>query len=70
MNEVIDLLDLNRRRWAITLRKLPDEAFERTGVHDERGWVSLGQLVGEYAGHVDHHLRFIQTKRRMLLGAK
>lgn len=68
LNEVIDLFDLNRRLWAITMRKLPDEAFERTGIHNERGRVSLGQLVGDYAGHLDHHLRFVQQKRQMLLG--
>src|SRR5690606_4324899 len=41
VGETIDLFDLNRRLWAITMRRLPDEAFERTGIHSERGKVSL-----------------------------
>ncbi len=64
--EVIDLFDVNRRLWAITMRKLPDEAFERSGIHNERGKVMLGQLVGDYARHLDHHMGFIHTKRDML----
>lgn len=67
IGQVIELFDLNRCLWAITLRKLPDQVFDRTGVHNERGKLSLGDLVADYVRHLDHHLGFVLKKRTMLL---
>ena len=64
--DTLDLFDLNRRLWAITLRGLPDEAFERIGIHSERGKLSLAELVADYIRHLDHHLAFIRRKRDLL----
>ena len=64
--EVLDLFDANRRFTARWLRTLPSEAFARTGVHTQRGKVSLLQIVEIYANHVDHHLKFVAEKRRNL----
>lgn len=64
--EVLDLFDANRRFTARWLRTLPSEAFARTGVHTQRGKVSLLQIVEIYANHVDHHLKFVADKRRNL----
>jgi hypothetical protein len=68
VSETVELFDLNRRLWAITLRALPDEAFERFGIHSERGKLTLGELVEDYIRHLEHHLGFIRRKREMLLG--
>lgn len=64
--EVLDLFDANRRFTARWLRSLPPEAFARTGVHTQRGKVTLLQIVEIYANHVDHHLKFVAEKRRNL----
>jgi hypothetical protein len=64
--EVLDLFDANRRFTARWLRTLPVEAFARTGVHTQRGKVTLLQIVEIYANHVDHHLKFVADKRRNL----
>ena len=61
-----EVFEKNRRLMAAVLRLLPDDAFTRTGVHSERGLETLGDLVTGYADHLDHHLRFIQEKRRAL----
>ena len=61
--EVLDLFEANRRFTARWLRTLPPEAFERTGVHTQRGKVTLLQIVQIYAHHVDHHLAFVAKKR-------
>ncbi len=60
------LFELNRQLTAAILRTLPDEAFARDGVHNERGLVTLGHLVESYVGHLDHHLGFIRHKRELL----
>lgn len=64
--EVLDLFEANRRFTARWLRTLPLEAFARSGVHTQRGKVTLLQIVEIYANHVDHHLRFVAEKRKNL----
>ena len=61
--EVLDLFEANRRFTARWLRSLPAEAFARTGIHTQRGKVTLLQVVEIYANHVDHHLKFVAEKR-------
>lgn len=60
------LFELNRQMNAAMLRTLPDSAYARTGIHTERGKISLGDLLEIYTGHLDHHLKFLLEKRRML----
>ena len=64
LSEVLDLFEANRRFTVRWLRSLPREAFARTGVHTQRGMVTLLQIVEIYAHHVDHHLAFVAEKRR------
>jgi len=45
------------------LKALPETAFERTGLHTERGPQSLRQLLETYAEHVETHARQMQTIR-------
>ncbi|MBX9623108.1 MAG: DinB family protein [Gemmataceae bacterium] len=61
-----ELFALNRRLMAAVLRRLPDDAFRRAGVHSENGPMTLEQLVGVYVGHVEHHARFARRKRELL----
>ena len=61
-----EVFRLNRRMMASLLRQLPDEAFDRTGNHTERGPESLAQLVQIYVDHLDHHLKFVREKRARL----
>ena len=62
----VTLVDVSRREFAKVLRKLPAEAFSRTGVHNEVGKVTLGELVQKYVKHLDHHLKFVHEKRAKL----
>lgn len=66
LEDALILLEVGRRQWARVLRKLPDEAFARTGQHNRRGTVSLGEMVATYIGHIDDHLKFIAGKRANL----
>ncbi len=64
------VFQLNRRLTAAVLRQLPDAAFERAGVHAEAGRVTLGTLVRSYAQHLEHHLRFLREKRRLVMAGR
>jgi hypothetical protein len=56
----------NRRLTADLLRRLPDEAFSRHGNHNERGRMTLGDIVPMYIEHLEHHLKFVRQKRALL----
>jgi hypothetical protein len=62
----IALFDLNRRQMLEVLRRLDDSAFNRSGLHSERGRETLAELVQIYIQHLDHHLKFIYEKRQRL----
>jgi hypothetical protein len=61
-----ELFRLNRLHTADLLRPLPPEAWDRWGVHNEKGKVTLGAMLEDYCGHLDHHLKFVDEKRRAM----
>lgn len=61
-----DLFCRNRLLTAEILHRLPDLAFDRVGVHSERGEMTLGTLLQVYVEHVEHHLKFVRQKRALL----
>ncbi len=63
---VLDLFDLNRRFTAAWLGRVSSVEFLRYGIHNQRGRVTLAEMVAMYVEHVDHHLRFVQRKRAAL----
>jgi uncharacterized damage-inducible protein DinB len=66
LEDALLLFEIGRRQWARVLRLLPDAAFLRAGMHNRRGRVTLGQMVGDYVRHVDEHLTFVAGKRERL----
>lgn len=61
-----ELFEKNRRHNAELLRLLPDEAFARSGIHSERGRVTLLDTLVTNADHLEHHLEFVRQKRELL----
>jgi uncharacterized damage-inducible protein DinB len=61
--DAVMILSLNRRNFARILRKLPSEAWDRTGQHAERGEVRLRQCIDLVDRHARYHLDFIDRKR-------
>jgi hypothetical protein len=61
-----DVFKKNRELTAVILRNLPDQAYSRAGTHNERGRVSLEEMVGTYVRHLEHHLGFLRHKRQLL----
>ena len=64
--DAAEVFRLNRALTATTLRALPDAAFDRVGVHSERGLVTLAQVLETYANHLEHHMKFLREKIRAL----
>ena len=60
------LLEGMRRQMADILRGLPEAAWSRVGVHNERGLMTLEQMLQAEAEHVPHHIGHIIEKRKML----
>jgi uncharacterized damage-inducible protein DinB len=69
LQEDLTIIEVTRSQMARILRKLPDAALQRTGVHNERGPMTLEKLLTTITGHIPHHLKFIVEKRQAL-GAK
>jgi len=63
---VCEVFRLNRLHTADVLGRLPENAFARVGIHNQRGAVTLGEMVKIYADHVDHHAAFVAKKRAAL----
>jgi hypothetical protein len=61
-----EVFRLNRVLTAAVMRSLPKEAFERWGVHNEKGKVTLLHMLEDYCEHLDHHLKFVAEKRKKL----
>ena len=68
--EELLLIALIRQQVAHILRTLKPEDFQRRGIHSEYGPLILGALVERITGHIPHHVRFIEEKRKALGLAK
>jgi hypothetical protein len=64
--QACEMFRLNQRMIADLLKQLPDQAFNREGVHTERGLIKLGPMVQGYIEHLDHHMKFVRAKRKLL----
>ena len=60
------MVDAGRRQFARVLRRIPASAWEKFGIHNEKGKVTLREQVEMYNGHLDHHLKFVYEKREKL----
>jgi hypothetical protein len=65
-HQAIEMFAVNRQMTACILRRLPDEAYQRVGVHNEIGLVTLEQMVAKYIKHLAGHLEWVRKKRAMV----
>jgi hypothetical protein len=66
LEEELALIERTRSQLARVLRRLPESALRRVGRHNERGPLTLEQMLTTAAGHIPHHLRFVAEKRKAL----
>jgi uncharacterized damage-inducible protein DinB len=66
IEEELNLIEAVRRHVARILKTLPDEAFQRRGIHSEAGPRTLEKLLASVTNHIPHHVKFIEEKRAAL----
>jgi uncharacterized damage-inducible protein DinB len=66
LEEELGLLEGMRRQMARVLRTLPGAAWSRVGVHNERGLMTLEDLLRAETEHIPHHLGHLKEKRKAL----
>ena len=66
LEEELRIIELTRGQLGRILKTLPAEAFSRTGLHNERGEVTLTRLLEYATKHIPHHTQFILEKRKAL----
>ena len=62
----IESIEVIRRQMSAILNSLPEEAFQRTGVHAIDGPLTLQTYIERITNHIPHHARTIADKRRAL----
>ena len=66
VEDALKMFEISRRQFAIVLKNLSVNIWDRTGIHSEIGKVTLGEQLEKYVWHFDHHLGFISKKRKLL----
>jgi hypothetical protein len=66
MEEELSILENTRSQLARILRTLPPAAFQRVGVHNERGEMTLERVINTCINHIPHHVAFIAEKKKAL----
>ena len=64
--EELLLIEAIRKQGARILRTLKSEDFQRWGIHSEVGPLTLDTLVQRRIDHIQHHIPFIEEKRKAM----
>ncbi len=64
--EELDLIEVTRRHVARILRTLKPADFQRSGRHSTDGPLTLATLLERIAGHIPHHVKFVEEKKAAL----
>jgi uncharacterized damage-inducible protein DinB len=66
VEEELAIIENTRRQLGRVLKTLKPADFERVGLHNERGPLTLERLLTITTNHIPHHVKFIEEKRRAL----
>jgi uncharacterized damage-inducible protein DinB len=70
LQEELALIRLTRAQMVRLLTPLAPFEWSRQAVHSEAGLMTLHHIVFHATYHIQHHLRFIEEKRRSLLSGQ
>jgi uncharacterized damage-inducible protein DinB len=66
IDDALETMRLNSRQMGRVLKALPESALARKGIHSQEGELTLKQMLERMIKHVDHHLKFIVDKRKLV----
>jgi hydroxyethylthiazole kinase-like sugar kinase family protein len=66
MRPALLIFGLLRENMSEILEKLPDNAWNRTGIHTERGEMTLMDVVKHMVRHAETHIAQIITLKKTL----
>jgi hypothetical protein len=66
LEEELAIIENTRSQMCRILGKLPAAAFQRVGIHNERGPLTLEGMLTNAINHIPHHVKFIEEKRKAL----
>lgn len=66
VEEELQVLEFTRKSMARVLKAMPLETWDRVGMHNERGPMTVEKMVNTITNHIPHHLKFIEEKRKAL----
>ncbi len=66
LEEELRVVEMTRSAFSRILRTLPPDAYQRAGVHSERGLNTLEEFLRSIGNHIPHHLPFIAEKRKAM----
>jgi uncharacterized damage-inducible protein DinB len=62
----LQLIAACRAHLGAILKQLAPADFQRTGIHNEAGPLTLEKLLRNVTNHIPHHIAFIEEKRKAL----
>jgi uncharacterized damage-inducible protein DinB len=66
LEEELAIVERTRQQMARILRTVPEPVWQRLGVHNEAGPLTLRELLTRVTNHIPHHVHFIHEKRQAL----
>lgn len=64
--DAVSMIAMNRKWLTRILHTCSEADFARSGMHAEKGKMTLADLLAYVTNHLDHHLKFIYAKRANL----
>ena len=64
--DAVATVELLRRQVTRILKKMPAGAFDRKGKHNQAGDQTAREVIDKCTWHLNHHMKFIQEKRKAL----
>jgi uncharacterized damage-inducible protein DinB len=69
IDDAVQLVAIGRRQFGRVLRALDRDVFDRVGVHNEAGELTVLDLLRIYADHLEYHVGFLRAKRERMAQA-
>ena len=66
VEEELALIELVRKQMGRILQALRSEDFQRRGIHEKHGPMTLATILERVTGHIPHHVGAIEEKKKAM----